>query len=125
MKQLRLIVMALVALLASARVGTPAQPATRDVDPKADEVLKQMGETLKAAKSFSFSAHAFVDQLLPDGQKIQYAKNQKVTLRRPDKLAADVAADIEDLQFRYDGKQVFLFNPRTSSYGCADVPSTT
>ena len=99
-------------------------PAAAAIDPKADEVLKKMSATLKASKSFSFSAHAIVDQATPDGQKIQYAKNQKVQLRRPDKLAADVVGDLDDLQFRYDGKRVTLFNPRTRSYGSADAPAT-
>ncbi len=98
------------------------QPAS--IDPKADEILKKMGQLLAGSKSFSFSSHAIVDQLLPDGQKIQYAKNQRVQLRRPDKLAADVAGDVEDLQFRYDGKTVTLYNPRTNSWGAADAPAT-
>src|SRR5688500_19985172 len=70
------------------------------VDPKADEILKKMGATLQAAKSISFASHAIVDQARDDGQRVQYAKNQKVRLRRPDKLAGDVSGDLEDLQFR-------------------------
>ena len=94
------------------------------VDPKADEVLRKMGATLGAAKSLSFAAHAIVDQVAPNGQKLQYAKNQKVRLHRPDKLAADVTGDVEDLQFRYDGKQVALYNPRTNSWGAVDAPAS-
>lgn len=115
------IVFAEMPLITLAQQVPAAVPA---IDPKADEVLKKMAATLGAAKSFSFSAHAIVDQATPDGQKIQYAKNQKVQLRRPDKLAADVVGDLDDLQFRYDGKRVTLYNPRTRSYGSTDAPAT-
>src|SRR5688500_16778828 len=95
----------------------PAASATAAVDPKADEILRKMGATLQAAKSVSFTSHAIVDHAREDGQRVQYAKNQKVQLRRPDKLAGDVSGDVEDLQFRYDGKQVAIYNARTNSWG--------
>jgi hypothetical protein len=83
-----------------------------------------MGKLMASHKQISFDAHAIADQYTPDGQKVQYAKNQKVLLRRPDKLSVDVTGDVEDLQFRYDGKRVTLFNPRTNSYGSAAVPAS-
>ena len=51
------------------------------VAPDADKVLKEMGAAMAAAKRISFEAHAIADQLTPDGQKVQYAKNQKQTRR--------------------------------------------
>jgi hypothetical protein len=98
------------------------QPQSTPTDPKADAILKKMGETLGRAKRITFDSHAIADQLSPDGQKLQFAKNQKVRLQRPDKLSVDVAGDLEDLEFRYDGKRVTLYNPRTSSWGSADMP---
>src|SRR5436190_23137236 len=123
MKSARTMVPLVVALVMALPLATRGQQPPA-VDPRADEMLAKMGATLKAAKSFSFAAHAIVDQLMPDGQKIQYAKNQKVQLRRPDKLAVDVTGDVEDLRFRYGGKQVLLYNPRTNSWGAADAPAT-
>ena len=122
-----LVLAALVMALAVKSHGQqqPAAPApVAAVDPKADAILKQMGAALKDAASVSFSAHAIVDQVLTDGRKVQYARNQKVLLRRPDKLAADVIGDNEELQFRYDGKQVALYNPRTKSWGAAAAPAS-
>ena len=83
-----------------------------------------MGQCLAAAKSVTFDSHAISDELMPDGQKLQYARNQKVQLRRPDKLVADVVGDKEDLQFRYDGKTVTLYNPRNNSWGSTDAPAS-
>lgn len=94
------------------------------IDPKADEILKKMGQTLAAAKSFSFDSHAISDQIMPDGRKLQFARNEKVKLRRPDKLAADITGDTDDFVFRYDGKQVILYNPKTNAWGADSSPGT-
>jgi hypothetical protein len=107
----------LVVVVAAVR-GQQPTPA----DSKADAILKRMGETLAKAKRITFDAHAIADQLTPDGQKLQFAKNQKVRLQRPDKLSVDVTGDVEDLAFRYDGKRVTLYNPRTNSWGSAEMP---
>ncbi|HTL30376.1 MAG TPA: DUF2092 domain-containing protein [Tepidisphaeraceae bacterium] len=92
------------------------------LDPKCDEILKKMSQTLAAAKSFSFDSHSISDQLMTDGRKIQFAKNEKVKLRRPDKLAADLVGDQQEMQFRYDGKQVVLYNPQNKSWGADPAP---
>jgi len=108
---------------ASPSAAAPAAPAAA-IDPRADEILRKMGATLQAAQRISFAAHAIIDQTTDDGQRVQYAKNQKVQVRRPDKLAGDVTGDLEDLQFRYNGKEVAIYNPRTSSWGAIPAPPT-
>jgi hypothetical protein len=104
--------------------GQQQQQQQTPIDAKADAILKRMGETLGKAKRVTFDSHAIADQLMPDGQKLQFAKNQKVRLQRPDKLSVDVTGDVEDLQFRYDGKRVTLYNPRTKSWGSVDMPAS-
>src|SRR2546430_3082462 len=70
----------LLAVAAAARAQSPS------IDDKADAALRRMSTTLAAAKSFSFEAHSIADQVLPDGQKVQTARNQKVLVRRPDRI---------------------------------------
>ncbi|HEY7120647.1 MAG TPA: DUF2092 domain-containing protein [Tepidisphaeraceae bacterium] len=101
----------------------PVAPAPA-IDPKADALLKKMGEQLAAAKRFSFQSHAMMDQVMENGQKIQVARNQRVAVRRPDGVAASVVGDLEDLQFWYDGKQVALLNRASHTYGIAGAPPT-
>src|SRR5690349_7331992 len=116
----RLVALAGVLLLTIGVVVRAQDPPT--IDPKADEILKKMSQTLAAATSFSFDSHAISDQIMPDGRKLQFARNEKVKLRRPDKLAADIVGDNDDFQFRYDGKQVILYNPKTNSWGADPAP---
>ena len=82
-----------------------------------------MGQTLSAAKAFSFEAHTMNDQVMPDGQKVQFARNTKVLVRRPDRISADLVGDVEDLSFRYDGKHVVLWNRKASAWGQTDTPN--
>jgi hypothetical protein len=124
-RQCALALVLALSLIARADQSKPAatsQPPA--IHPKADKILKDMSAAMAAAKSLSFSAHAIADQFTPEGQKLQFAKNQKVVLSRPGKLAADVTGDLEDLTFRYDGKRVTLYNPRTKSWGATDAPAT-
>lgn len=115
-----MMVLSIVACCASA--GQPEiAPA---VDPKADAILKAASNTLAGLKAFSFHAHAMADQVTASGQKVQVARNQVVTVRRPDGMSAEVAGDLEDLRFWYDGKQVTVYNKRTNSVGSTDAPAT-
>ena len=100
----------------------PAPPAA--IDPKADAVLKRMGALLSGAKAFSFKSHSTVDQSLENGQAVQVARNQRVVVRRPDRLAAIVEADLEDLNYWYDGRRVTVLNRRTNAYSSVDAPAT-
>lgn len=102
-----------------------AQPAnTSPVDPKADAILKSAGQLLSSAKAFTLQTHTMADQVTASGQKIQVSRNQTIAVRRPDGMAADVAGDLEDLRFWYDGKQVTVYNKRTNSVGATDAPAT-
>src|SRR4051812_8673859 len=89
MKRFTLYGAALCALMLAVPLAVNGEQPT-PIDPKADKILKQMGEFLAKAKHISFNSHAIADQMTPDGQKVQYAKNQKVLLSRPNKLAVDV-----------------------------------
>src|SRR5258705_1962443 len=99
-----------------------AEPPPHAIDPKADALLKQMGEQLAGAKRFTFDSHSTVDQSMDNGQKVQLARNQKVAVRRPNGVTATVTGDLEDLRFWYDGKTVTMLNTRANAYGVAPAP---
>jgi hypothetical protein len=96
-------------------------PTPSAIDPKADAVLKRMGQALAGAKSFTFDSHAITQHVLEDGQKVEFARSSKFAIRRPNRVAADVVGDVEELSFRYDGKTVTLYNKQTNSYGACEA----
>jgi hypothetical protein len=107
------------ALAAGAAATQPA------VDPRAEQILRQACDVLAASKQFTFTAHSIVEQSLRNGQKVQFAKNMKASVRRPAGLEATVAGDLEDQQLQYDGKRLGIFLGRDNVFGTAgDVPAT-
>ena len=114
-------VITLVALLACLDQTRAAEPKSSAIDPKADAVLKQMGQALASAKTFTFDAHATNEDVLENGQKVEFARNSRFKVRRPDRVAAQVVGDFEDLAFVYDGQTVVLLNRKTNSFGTAQA----
>lgn len=103
---------------------SPVLAQTPAVDARADAVLKAMSRTLASAKVFSFASHATTDTFADDGQKVQTARSQRVTVRRPDGIASVVTGDDLNLRFVYDGKQVLLHNTDKPAYALTDLPAT-
>ena len=101
-----------------------AQSAPPAIDPKANEILLQMSKALADAKSFSFDVHNTADEVLASGQVVQFARNQKISVRRPDRVAASVIGDREEMKFAYDGKQVVLYNVAGKTWSAVDAPAT-
>ena len=102
----------------------PSQGRRPAIDAKADAMLREMSRTLAAAKGFSFASHSIADHILPSGQKVQFARNQKVTVRRPDRFRATVSGDTEHLDVVYDGKRVTLLNVGENRYSVADAKAS-
>ena len=98
--------------------------SAQSIAPKADAALKSMGQLLAGAKAMTFKSHSTVDTWSSTGQKVQVARSQQISVRRPDGLAATVTGDDLNLKFTYDGKQVLLVNTDKQSYALADAKPT-
>ena len=108
-----------------AKAGPVVQgPAVPAIDPKADAILKKMGETLKNASSFSFKLVSFEDRVLSTGLKVQYDKAGVVTVQRPDKMRVEFSKRGDDRIFVYDGKSVTLAADKRKLYATAKAPPT-
>jgi hypothetical protein len=113
-------------LLASTAVQTlRAQGrAPQGVDPRADEALQKMGRSLASAREFTFESNDTVDQLLDNGQKVQFGKTVTVRVRRPNAMSAVVRGDQEDLDYVYQGNKLTVVNRRQNCYAIQEVPDT-
>lgn len=116
----------LVVLLASA--GADASQAGRQtqsrIEPKADEILRRMSHSLAGAKTLHFRAHDMVDQVMDNGQKLQFARTLDVAARRPGAFRASVRGDTEDVEYAYTGGKLTIVNNRERCYTIQDVPQT-
>jgi hypothetical protein len=98
-------------LSASASEDKPA------VEPRADELLKRMGDYLGQAQFFSVRAEVWQDVQLSSGQRIQAGRTIELQVRRPNRLRAQVHSPRRNRELIYDGNAITLLNRVSNFYG--------
>jgi hypothetical protein len=118
-------------LLIASAVITTGFPALRAQEsrglanePAALEALTKMGAYLRSLQSFQVTAEVTEEDVLTDGQKIQYSTVANIVARKPDRLFATMAGDRYDRLFFYDGKTFTLYARRLGFYATAAAPPT-
>jgi hypothetical protein len=119
--------MALATAVAPARADAPAAPpapATTAIAPAAMKALTSMGAYLRNLKVFQVEATTTDEDVLTDGQKIQYAGVVNILAEMPGRLRADVANDRFDRLYLYDGKTFTVLAKRLNFYASMPAPPT-
>jgi hypothetical protein len=116
--------LAAVALLVAVQPGRaqgtgPAAPASSN-DPAVMARLDAMGAYLRGLKKFSVKAQSSKDEVLVDGQKLQFDSTLEYQVSTPDRLRATFRSDRKHRDFYYDGKTLTEVAPRAGYY--ASVP---
>jgi hypothetical protein len=115
-------------ILCGALLSCPAfaqdQVAGKPIDAKADKVLRQMSDYLNTLEQFTIHLENSVDTLLETGQKIQLGRSVDVSIKRPNRLRADINGDIFKQQLFYDGKSVTLYGKKVNYYATVKAPAT-
>ena len=101
-----------------------AGAAESQIDPKADEVLRRMGEHLAAANQFSFVAEDMMDQVSETGQKIQMSNRRQLKVQRPDRVYAELSGDLDNRRAWYDGKTLTFLDTKEQVYGVIEARDT-
>lgn len=119
-------VIAIAALLASLN-GAPAAAQTaheRAREPDAMAALEKMGASMRKLQNFAVRAEVTQEEVLTTGQKLQYAGNVDIRVRRPNGLRVDAVSERQARSVFYDGKAVTLYSPRLGYYGTFSAPPT-
>jgi hypothetical protein len=122
---------ALAALLVAGGLGTAAaqQPAPASApapvrEAKAIEALAAMGKYLRSLKSYAVHADTAIDEILENGQKLQFAGAVDYRVQMPNRLRAEVRTDRKTRDVVYDGKTITQFAPRMGYYASIAAPGT-
>ena len=94
------------------------------IDPKADQLLREMGNLLKTAKHFYFTAEIMFDAVLPSDQKLQFAAYAEASVEKPNRIFMEYLSDLGTKRFWYDGKTVTLLEGGTNFYSTVNAPPT-
>jgi hypothetical protein len=101
-----------------------AHAAAPRLEPKAVEILKAASDTLRQAKTMSFTAIATYEKSAVNGQPLYYSSVHDVTLQRPDKMRVITRGDGTPDEFYYDGKTMMAYVPGKELVAVADAPAT-
>jgi hypothetical protein len=85
--------------------------------------LNRMGDYLRTLQAFQVQASVTRDEVLTDGQKIQFSSMTDVLAQKPNKLRADVRGDLMDRLYLYDGSAFTVFARRMNYYATVPAPA--
>jgi hypothetical protein len=97
---------------------------SRLVDPRADELVRQMSDRLARATSFALEAEEVHDEVPEQSPRRQLTNLRHVALRRPDRLVGDAAGDGINRSFWYDGKSFAALDKEQNVWAGGTVPAT-
>ncbi len=111
-------------VLATLFSATLAAQDKSDIDPDAMKALNQMGAYLRALKDFQVQAEITTEDVLEDGEKLQYGSTTTLLAEFPAKLRVSVEGEQKSRLFLYDGKVFTLFARRAGYYATVPAPDT-
>jgi hypothetical protein len=119
----------LVGLIAGGGSALAQQPAPKaapatEIDAKALDALKAMGAHLRGLKAFALRSETTIDEVLDNGQKVQFGGTVDYLVRKPNSLRAEIVSDRKRRQFFYDGKTLTQYGPTTGYYASIAAPPT-
>jgi hypothetical protein len=103
------------------QAGSNALPA---IDPDAMEALDKMGVYLRTLKSFQVRADVTTDDVLDDGQTIQFSSKVDLVAARPNRMRVEITDDDGHRFFFFDGKNFTIFGQVVNYYATVPAPPT-
>jgi hypothetical protein len=106
------------------QVPPRAEQPSAAIEPEAVAALGKMGTYLRTLKAFQVRATTTTEEVLEDGQKVQFAAVTDLLARVPDRLRAEVTSDLQHRMYFYDGKTFTLFAQLVGYYATVPAPPT-
>jgi hypothetical protein len=117
---------------AAAKNSTPAPSAKTaaipaddpDINSDAVTALNNMGTYLRTLKAFQVQAVTTKDDVLDNGELIQFDTNVNLLARMPDRLRVEVTSSRQHRLYFYDGTNFTLYAQRVNYYATVPAPAT-
>lgn len=110
--------------LCAAALLAPCAVLAGQPDSRALAALKRTGDTLAAAKAFTFHSRSISEVPGKSGQSLTLLSSADVALKRPDKLRVRFAGGAPHFDLYYDGAVVAAFAPGTGVWSVTKAPPT-
>ncbi len=103
--------------------ASTAYGLTKEVDPEAQKLFKEMCDYMASLKSYSVTSNVFEDRVFPNGQKIQFHRLSQSLVQRPDKARTVTLGDASNSLSIVNGKSFALLDQDTNRYQLIEVPA--
>lgn len=103
---------------------TGSESKADQIDPDAMKALNEMGKYLRSLKDFQVEAAVISEDVLEDGEKLQYGQKTNILAVLPNKLRVDVDGELHSRLFLYDGQSFTLYARRVGYYATVKAPPT-
>jgi hypothetical protein len=124
MHRMYMLAMVAAVIVACGGTGVAHAAGSSDIDAKAMAALQRMGTYLRSLGAFRVQAVTTDEDVLEDGQKIQYSESADILASKPSHLRAQVVGDRRERMLYYDGKTLSVFAPRDGFYASIAAPPT-
>jgi hypothetical protein len=128
MKRCSLSATALVALVLAFPLPLTAEQTKASeadaIEPAAMDALNKMGAYLRTLKAFQVRASVTTEDVLTNGEKLQFAHTTNLLAHLPNKLLTDTKGDSSDQLILFDGKSFTLYARRLGYYATVPAPAT-
>lgn len=95
-----------------------------DIDRMTERVLLDACGYLRSAERFSVNVEATYEDVLTTGTRVEYSRQARVVLKRPDHLRIDTESDKGPRSFYYDAKTVTVYHPDEGIFAVFAAPPT-
>jgi hypothetical protein len=93
-------------------------------DPEAIKALEKMGDYLRTLKAFQVRSETNRDEVLDDGQNVEFDGVADMIVQRPNRLRADVTSDKQQRLYFYNGSTLSVWARRVNYYATVPAPPT-
>ena len=107
--------------VATTALRAQGEPQTPKVDPAAVQLLRRATDYAGSLEQFSAEARNHREDLLPSGQRVDYYKGGRFSVRRPNKYFGQRLGSGVDQELYFDGRTLTLFNPSQGVYASRTV----
>ena len=106
------------------RIEPALAAGSRLVEPRADELVRQMSDRLARVPALAVEAEEVYDEVPADAPRQQLTGVRRVAMRRPDRLAGDASGDALNRTFWYDGQTFSVLDKEQNVWASGAVPPT-
>jgi len=102
----------------------PEAPRPRQVEARADALMREMSAFLAKQPRFALEAEETLDEVYAGAPRIQFTNVRRAAVQRPARFASDATGDTLNRSAWYDGKTITALEKDENTYLTVEMPGT-